>query len=101
MAQSNLLVLNAELEEATVYVITRAIFERLDVLHGAHPATEALAIEQAIDGLPMALHPGAARLFGERGVALPRVIGPFHRLLHTQRSLTLLFAYKYSPLGLQ
>ena len=71
MAQPNLLVVNAEVDEATVYVITRAIFEHLDFLHGAHPATETLAIEHAIDGLPVALHPGAIRYFEEQGMEIP------------------------------
>ena len=36
-----------------------------------HPATKVMAIESAIAGLPVPLHPGAARYYQEVGVDIP------------------------------
>ncbi|MGL1311199.1 TAXI family TRAP transporter solute-binding subunit, partial [Vibrio parahaemolyticus] len=37
------------------------IYENLPFLQGIHKATKAMAIEKAISGLPLPLHPGEVR----------------------------------------
>ena len=77
MAQPNFLAVHAEVDDTVVYAITRALYEHLDFLQGAHPATEAMSLEKAVLGLPVPLHPGAVRYYKERGVVLPaRLIAP-------------------------
>jgi len=71
IAQPNILVVNADVPEEHVYQITKAMFENLPFLNNIHPATRDMALEKALDGLPMPLHPGAARYFEEQGLEIP------------------------------
>jgi len=71
IAQPNLLAVHADVDEDSVYQITKAIYDNLAFLHNIHPATRAMALEKAIAGLPAPLHPGAARFYQEQGVTIP------------------------------
>lgn len=71
IAQPNILVVNADVPEEHVYQITKAMFENLPFLNNIHPATRDMALEKALDGLPMPLHAGAARYFQEQGLEIP------------------------------
>ncbi|QFU03117.1 hypothetical protein FIU83_15840 [Halomonas sp. THAF5a] len=71
IAQPNILVANADVPDEHVYQITKAMYENLPFLNNIHPATRAMALEKALDGLPMPLHPGAARFFEEQGLEIP------------------------------
>ncbi|MBE0413233.1 TAXI family TRAP transporter solute-binding subunit [Yoonia sp.] len=71
VAQPNFLATNADIPEENVYLITKAIFENLPFLQAIHPATKVMAIESAIAGLPLPLHPGALRYYQEVGIDVP------------------------------
>lgn len=71
VAQPNFLATSADLPEENVYLITKAIYENLAFLQAIHPATKVMSIEAAIAGLPVPLHPGAARYYQEVGVTIP------------------------------
>jgi TRAP transporter TAXI family solute receptor len=71
IAQPNFLATNADLPEENVYMITKTIYENLPFLQAIHPATKAMALEKAIAGLPVPLHPGAARFYMEQGIEIP------------------------------
>lgn len=71
IAQPNFLATTADLPEENVYLITKAIYENLDFLKAIHPATKVMAIEAAIAGLPVPLHPGAQRYYEEVGITIP------------------------------
>lgn len=71
IAQPNFLATNADVSEENVYMITKTIYENLPFLQAIHPATKAMALEKAIAGLPVPLHPGAARYYTEQGVEIP------------------------------
>jgi TRAP transporter TAXI family solute receptor len=71
IAQPNFLATHADLPEENVYQITKTIYENLPFLQAIHPATKAMALENAIAGLPVPLHPGAARFYQEMGVDIP------------------------------
>lgn len=71
VAQPNFLATNADIPEEHVYQITKAIYENLPFLQAIHPATELMSIENAIEGLPLPLHPGALRYYQEIGVDIP------------------------------
>jgi TRAP transporter TAXI family solute receptor len=64
-----MVVARSGLPEDLVYRFTRAIFDNLGQLHAADPAARGLTLPTALRGLPIALHPGAARFFTERGVS--------------------------------
>jgi TRAP transporter TAXI family solute receptor len=71
MGQPNFFAVNADVPEEHVYQITKTIFENLPFLQAIHPATNAIALDVALNGLPAPLHPGAARYYREQGVEIP------------------------------
>ncbi len=71
IAQPNLLVVTKDTPEETVYLLTKTIYENLPFLNTVHKATKAMSLEKAIDGLPMPLHPGAAKFYKEQGISIP------------------------------
>jgi hypothetical protein len=76
IAQPNVLAVSTDVPEEDVYRITRSIYENLSLLRSLHEATEAISLGNALSGLPMPLHPGAARYFMERGLEIPRHLVP-------------------------
>ena len=71
IAQPNLLVVTKDTPTETVYLLTKTIYENLPFLHSVHKATLAMSLQKAIDGLPMPLHPGAAKYYKEMGLKIP------------------------------
>ncbi|MGV2988287.1 TAXI family TRAP transporter solute-binding subunit [Vibrio sp. E150_011] len=71
IAQPNFLAVRDDISEDDVYELTKAIYENLSFLQGIHKATKAMALEKAIAGLPVPLHPGAARYYKEVGLDIP------------------------------
>ena len=67
VAVKAMLVAAKELDEDTVYNITKALYENTDKI--THAKGEFLTPESALEGLgEMELHPGAAKYFEEKGV---------------------------------
>ena len=71
IAQPNLLVVTKDTPNETVYLLTKTIYENLPFLNSVHKATKAMALNKAIAGLPMPLHPGAAKFYKEQGITIP------------------------------
>jgi TRAP transporter TAXI family solute receptor len=71
IAQPNFLSVRADVPEDAVYLITKTIYENLPFLNAIHGATKAMSVEKAIAGLPMPLHPGAAKYYQEVGIQIP------------------------------
>ncbi|MCI5075710.1 TAXI family TRAP transporter solute-binding subunit [Oricola sp.] len=76
IAQPNFLATAADLPEEDVYQITKTMYENLAFLQAIHPATKAMALEKAIAGLPLPLHPGALRFYEEAGLTIPDRLRP-------------------------
>ena len=72
IAQPNFLAVSADVPEETVYKITKTIFENLPFLQAIHKATNAMSADKALAGLPVPLHPGAAKYFTELGIDVPQ-----------------------------
>lgn len=70
-AQPNFLAVRDDVSEEHVYQLTKAIYENLPFLQNIHKATNAMSLDSAIAGLPVPLHPGAARFYREQGIAIP------------------------------
>ncbi|MCK5919756.1 MAG: TAXI family TRAP transporter solute-binding subunit, partial [Methylococcales bacterium] len=75
IAQPNFLAVNADVDENHVYLLTKTLYENLPFLQAIHPATKAMDINSAIAGLPVPLHPGAARYYKEMGIEIPSHLG--------------------------
>jgi len=76
MGQPNVLVARADIGDREVYEIVKTVYEHLDFLQGIHRATGAMSVESALVGLPLPLHPGAARFYREAGLAVPKRLLP-------------------------
>ncbi len=71
VAQPNFLGVNADVPEEDVYLVTKTIYENLPFLNNIHAATKAMSLKHAISGLPLPLHPGAAKYYKEAGLTIP------------------------------
>ena len=68
LAVVNFLVTHEGVPEETVYQMTKQLFENLDTMVAAHNAAKAIKLATALDGMPVPLHPGAARYYKEKGL---------------------------------
>jgi uncharacterized protein len=69
-----LFIASAALPDDLVYGITKALWQDATrrLLDNGHPAGKAIRIENALQGVAIPLHPGAARYYIERGLKLPK-----------------------------
>ena len=68
-----ILVCDATLADDLVYNITKAIFENLEELKPVHDKAKLIALETALKGASIAVHPGAAKYYKEKGMAVPEL----------------------------
>lgn len=71
IAQPNFLAVRDDVDEESVYQITKTIYENLPFLQAIHKATKAMSKEKALAGLPLPLHPGALKYYREAGLTIP------------------------------
>ncbi len=76
ISQPNFLAVQPDVSEETIYLITKTIYENLPFLNNIHKATKAMSLERAINGLPVPLHPGAAKYYKEMGITIPAELMP-------------------------
>ncbi len=70
-ASPNIFVVRDDVSEEIVYNMTKMLWENLATLQEIHGATRSMAIEIALSGIPVPLHPGALRYYQEQGVTIP------------------------------
>jgi len=68
-AVGNFLVTHDGVSDETVYQMTKLLFDNLDRMGAAHAAAKAIDPAKALDGMPIALHPGAERYYKEVGLS--------------------------------
>ncbi|MDD4551043.1 TAXI family TRAP transporter solute-binding subunit [Aminobacterium sp. MB27-C1] len=68
VASPALLIARKDLSEESVYQITKALFEHLDVLADSHAQGKMIRFETALSAMSIPLHAGAARYYKEKGV---------------------------------
>jgi TRAP transporter TAXI family solute receptor len=64
----NFLVTHEGVSEETVYQMTKLLFENLPALEAAHAAAKQISLDNALEGMPLPLHPGAERYYTEQGL---------------------------------
>ncbi len=68
VAVVNFLVTHEDVSEETAYQMTKLLFENLSTLESAHKAAAQIKLENALQGMPIPLHPGAERYYKEKGL---------------------------------
>ena len=68
----NYLVTQEGVSDDLAYAMTKAVYENVATLTAAHSAAKAISLDTALSGLPVPLHPGAARYFKEKGLNPPQ-----------------------------
>ncbi|EYD73707.1 TAXI family TRAP transporter solute-binding subunit [Limimaricola hongkongensis] len=68
VAVSNFLVTHAGVSDDLAYEMTRLLYENLDSLEANHMAAADIKMENALNGMPIPLHPGAERFYREQGM---------------------------------
>ena len=64
------LIVSADVDEDTVYNLTKAIFDNAEAIKGEHAKGAELSVENATSGITAPFHKGAARYFAEKGVTV-------------------------------
>jgi len=67
-AVGNFFVTHDGVSEETVYQMTKLLFENLTALEASHKAAASIKLDNALDGMPIPLHPGAERYYREIGL---------------------------------
>lgn len=70
IAQPNFLAASKKLDENTVYLLTKTLYENLDFMYESHHSAKNMKLETALDGLPVPLHIGAYKYFKEVGLEI-------------------------------
>jgi len=65
-----LLLASDKLADDQVYAITSGLFANASALQNATPADTPLTLEDALDGITIPFHPGAAKFYSENGVTV-------------------------------
>ena len=60
----------SDLDDDTVYNITKAFYESAEEIAAAHPAGKDISLEGGLSGITTAVHPGAARYYEEKGITV-------------------------------
>jgi hypothetical protein len=63
-----LLLTTDKMSDEAVYNVTKALFENLDRMKASHAAGAGISLENATQGIPLPLHPGAEKFYREKGV---------------------------------
>lgn len=65
---NNLLVTHQKVSDEVAYQMTKGVFDNLERLGNSHSSGRQIKLENAIDGLPIPLHPGAEKFYREKGL---------------------------------
>jgi TRAP transporter TAXI family solute receptor len=68
VASPALFVAREDLPEDTIYQITKAFFDHLDVVADSHVQGKMITFETALSAMSIPLHAGAAKYYEEKGV---------------------------------
>lgn len=76
IAQPNLLSTTKEIDEETIYLLTKTLYENLGEMYEVHSSAKEMKLETALDGVSVPLHVGAYKFFKEAGVDIPESLIP-------------------------
>ena len=62
---------NKKMDDGIAYKLTGAVFDNIEAVHSVSPALHPLTIETAFRNNVVAVHPGAAKFYAEKGIEVP------------------------------
>ena len=62
-------VMGRKFDEETVYNMTKYVFENIEEIYAVKAEFNVITLEDALDGMPCEVHPGAMKYFKEQGIA--------------------------------
>lgn len=68
IAMNHIAIVHPSVDEDMMYDFTKAVFENLDVIHEIKEEFKVITLENALNGMPCEVHPGALRYFKEVGI---------------------------------
>ncbi|EBA07597.1 TAXI family TRAP transporter solute-binding subunit [Sagittula stellata] len=68
VAIANYLVTHSDVSDELAYQMTKLLFENIETLTSSHQAAAQIKLENALEGMPIPLHPGAERFYREQGL---------------------------------
>ncbi len=68
IASAVLICTNKDVDDETIYNITKAFFENTDILKKSHPVGKQYTLKNAVSVRPIPFHPGAIKYYKEKGV---------------------------------
>jgi uncharacterized protein len=71
IGQLSILAVTSSLDAQVVYALTQSLFDNLEHLARVHHACQSISLENALEGLEVPLHPGAAQYYREQGLEIP------------------------------
>lgn len=76
LAVRAMLAISSDVPDDIAYTILKVMFDHIDELRQAHSRAQDISIEKALDGLPIKLHPGAAKYYQDKGITIPSELRP-------------------------
>lgn len=68
-----MLVTHDKVSDAVVYAFVKGLYENLDVVQASHSMARQITLQGALKGATAPVHPGAAKYYQEKGVAVPDI----------------------------
>lgn len=70
MGNMTMLIVNKDVPDDVVYILTKTVWDNVEKIKGANPTARLMKLEDAGKGFGIPIHPGAARYYAEKGVAM-------------------------------
>ena len=68
-----MLVTHDKVPENVIYEFVKNMFENLETIHASHATAKQITLDKALDGVTVPVHPGAAKYYKEKGIAVPDI----------------------------
>jgi TRAP transporter TAXI family solute receptor len=68
-----MLVTHDKVPENVIYEFVKGLYENLDAIHASHATAKQITLDGALKGVTVPVHPGAAKYYKEKGIAIPDI----------------------------
>ena len=70
VAMKHIVIVNKDVPESVMYDMTKAVFENLEEIYAVKGEFKCITLEDALNGMPIEVHPGAMKYFKEKGIEI-------------------------------